>query len=62
MPTVTQLLKSKTVWAGLLTGIAGVVQYATPFVPPQYTAIALGAAGLLQIALRAVTTQPLKDK
>jgi hypothetical protein len=61
-PTVIGALKSKTVWAGVLTAAVGVVNYAVPFIPPQYGALALAAAGLLQVALRTVTTQPLAQK
>ncbi len=62
MPKIAQLLKSKTLWAGVLTTAAGVVQYATPFIPPQYVPLALAAAGLITAGLRTVTNKPLSEK
>lgn len=62
MPSLKQLLKSKTVWAGALTTVAGVAQYAMPFIPPQYTAIALAASGLITAGLRTLTNKPLSEK
>ncbi len=61
-PTLAGALKSKSVWAGALTAIVAVANYAAPFIPPQYSALALAASGLLQITLRTVTTQPLSEK
>ncbi len=61
-PTIAGALKSKSVWAGALTAIVAVANYAAPFIPPQYSALALAASGLLQITLRTVTTQPLSEK
>lgn len=62
MPTLLQLLKSKTLWVGALTTVVGVINYVSPFIPPQYVPIALAASGLATVVLRTVTNKPLSEK
>lgn len=67
MATITQQLKSKTNWKGLLTIAAGIVGFAAanpaalvllaPYIP--HAALALGVA---DIVLRNLTTKPLDEK
>jgi hypothetical protein len=49
--------KSKTVWLGVLTAIAGAGQYAG--VAPHAAPAILAASGIAGIVLRTVTKQPL---
>lgn len=55
-------LKSKTVIAGVLTMVVAGANYVVPFIPAEYMGLALAASGLLKVALRTVTTQPLSEK
>ncbi len=59
---ISSVLKSKTIWAGALTAVAGVVQYVVPFIPPQYAPLALAASGLVTAGLRTITSKPLSEK
>jgi hypothetical protein len=56
------LLKSKTLWLAAGTVAAGAIQAAAPFIPPQYSGLALIVVGLLTGGARTVTTQPLSEK
>jgi hypothetical protein len=62
MPKFVQILKSKTMWVGALTFVAGAVQYVQPVIPPQYVPVALAVAGVATVGLRALTTTPLSEK
>lgn len=62
MPKLSQILKSKTLWAGAITVGGAVWQYASPFIPPQYMPVALAAAGAVSMVLRTVTNKPLSEK
>lgn len=55
-------LKSKTLWAGAATIAVGAWQNFSPFIPPQYMPLALAAAGVLTVAFRTITSQPLSEK
>lgn len=61
-PTLAGALKSKTVWVNTLTTLVEVANYVSPFIPPQYHAAGMVAVGVVNIVLRAVTTQPLSEK
>lgn len=61
-PTLAGALKSKSVWAGVLTTVVAAVNYVAPFIPPQYAPLALAASGLLQVGLRTITSKPLSEK
>lgn len=53
-------VKSKTVWINGLTTAAGVITAATGMIPPPALPYVLVVQGLINIALRFMTTQPIK--
>lgn len=53
-------LKSKTVWVNVLTTFAGVITGATGMIPPPALPYALAVVGAINVALRFMTTQPIK--
>lgn len=61
-PTVAGALKSKTVWANTIAAAVEAANFVTPFIPPQYHVYGVVALGVLNIILRAVTTQSLAEK
>jgi hypothetical protein len=63
MPTVSQLLKSKTLWGAAATAAVGVWQFAKPFIPPQYAPLALAVVpAVYHGVVRFVTSTALSEK
>lgn len=56
------VFKSKTMWVSAATVAVGVIQYAAPIIPPQYTPLAMALSGVLAGYIRTRTTQPLSEK
>jgi hypothetical protein len=59
---MTGSLRSKTMWLAVLTIVIGGVQSAAPFIPPEYSGLALALAGFLTAAARVLTNKPLSEK
>lgn len=62
MLKIPKFLKSKTIWMGAVTAVAGVWQYAQPFIPPQYLPVALAVSGAAGVVLRTLTSKPISEK
>ena len=64
MQTVTQLLRSKTIWFAILLAILPLfAQYIGAFnLTPMEQMIALQVIAAITAVLRLVTTQPISDK
>lgn len=60
--TLLGALKSKTVWLNGLTAVVEAANYVTPFIPPQHHAAFAAGVAITNVALRAITTQPLSEK
>lgn len=62
MPSLSQILKSKTLLFGFLLMIASVAQVFVPYLPQEYVGIAGASISAVVIALRFITTIPVTDK
>jgi hypothetical protein len=64
MPTITQLLKSRTLWFAVILAALSVAQGYVgllPLTPMQQMYVGIGISVIVTV-LRIVTTQPLSDK
>jgi hypothetical protein len=59
---MTSSLRSKTMWLAAITVVVGGIQSASPFIPPQYTGLALAVVGVLTAVSRVLTNKPLSEK
>lgn len=53
-------LKSKTIWINVLTTAAGLISGATGMIPPPALPYALAVVGAINVALRFMTSEPIK--
>ncbi len=62
MPSLTQIMKSKTLMFGFLLTLASVAQMLVPYLPPAYVGLAGTATGVAVIVLRFLTSIPISEK
>ncbi len=60
MEYIKQMLRSKTIWAGIVQIVAGVGMYFTG--EQTFQELFLGASGILMIIFRLITTESIEKK